>query len=128
MTIIEYIRANVIIWLLSMRNKLSFNVLYLLGKIFIKIFRLLYSGAAPMFAGMRGVHQQMLSGGTLTATSISGLGSFGHHLTTSLPTLPPDRKPSTPLSGLGPPPTSLPTPVPPPSTSTTVHSYYDHMI
>ncbi|XP_013179133.1 PREDICTED: forkhead box protein F1-A-like [Papilio xuthus] len=85
-------------------------------------------GAAPMFAGMRGVHQQMLSGGTLTATSISGLGSFGHHLTTSLPTLPPDRKPSTPLSGLGPPPTSLPPPVPPPSTSTTVHSYYDHMI
>ncbi|KPI91829.1 hypothetical protein RR46_08255 [Papilio xuthus] len=84
--------------------------------------------AAPMFAGMRGVHQQMLSGGTLTATSISGLGSFGHHLTTSLPTLPPDRKPSTPLSGLGPPPTSLPPPVPPPSTSTTVHSYYDHMI
>ncbi|KPJ09029.1 hypothetical protein RR48_15170 [Papilio machaon] len=84
--------------------------------------------AAPMFAGMRGVHQQMLSGGTLTATSISGLGSFGHHLTTSLPTLPPDRKPSTPISGLGPPPTSLPTPVPPPSTSTTVHSYYDHMI
>ncbi|CAH0578287.1 unnamed protein product [Chrysodeixis includens] len=79
-------------------------------------------GTTPMFAGMRGVHGQMLSGGS----SISGLGSFG--LPSPLPALPPDRKvystpPPTPLPTL-PSSASVPTPGPPPSSSTTVHTYY----
>ncbi|PZC81852.1 hypothetical protein B5X24_HaOG211865 [Helicoverpa armigera] len=70
-----------------------------------------------MFAGMRGVHGQMLSGGS----SITGLGGFG--LSSSLPALPADRSkvysspPPTPLPTL-PSPASVPTPGPPPS------SYY----
>ncbi|KAJ0183699.1 hypothetical protein K1T71_000122 [Dendrolimus kikuchii] len=78
-------------------------------------------GSAPMFAGMRGVHGQMLSSGS----SISGLGGFG--LSTSLPTLPPDRKvystpPPTPLPALPSPASIAPTPVPPPSSSS-LHYY-----
>ena len=83
---------------------------------------LLCAGSAPMFAGMRGVHGQMLSGGS----SISGLGGFG--LSSPLPALPPDRKvysspPPTPLPTL-PSPASVPTPGPPPSSSSSVHTYY----
>ncbi|CAH2035520.1 unnamed protein product, partial [Iphiclides podalirius] len=76
---------------------------------------------------MRGVHQQMLSGGSLGSSSIGGLGGFGHHLSSPLPTLPPDRKPPTPLPALGPS-TSLASTPAPPATSTTIHSYYDHII
>ncbi|XP_053624651.1 forkhead box protein F2-like isoform X1 [Plodia interpunctella] len=74
-------------------------------------------GSAPMFAGMRGVHGQMLAGGP----SIPGLGGFS--LPSSLPPLP-ERKvyatpPPTPLSTLPSPPSITPT-----ATTTT---YYDHM-
>ncbi|XP_049886351.1 forkhead box protein F2-like [Pectinophora gossypiella] len=48
-------------------------------------------GTAPMFAGMRSVHGQMLSGGSLSTSAITGLGGYG--LSTPLPALPPDRKP-----------------------------------
>lgn len=73
-----------------------------------------------MFASMRGVHGQMLSSGS----SISGLGGFG--LSSSLPTLPPDRKvystpPSTPLPALPSPASIAPTPAPPSSSS--LHYY-----
>ncbi|XP_039763503.1 forkhead box protein F1-A-like [Pararge aegeria] len=67
-------------------------------------------GAAPMFPGMRGVHGQMLSGGSLGGGSISGLGGFGHHLSSPLPAPTPDRKPPTPLSSL--PQSSTPTAIP----------------
>ncbi|CAH0703770.1 unnamed protein product [Spodoptera exigua] len=78
--------------------------------------------SAPMFAGMRGVHGQMLSGGS----SISSLGGFG--LSSPLPALPPERKvysspPPTPLPTL-PSPASVPTPGPPPTSSSSVHTYY----
>ncbi|XP_072930303.1 uncharacterized protein [Epargyreus clarus] len=78
-------------------------------------------GTASMFAGMRGVHGQMLSGGSLGGSSIGGLGGFGHHLSSPLPALPPDRKPPTPLPAL-PPPASITSTPTTPATST----YYDH--
>lgn len=79
-----------------------------------------------MFAGMRGVHGQMLSGGSLGGSSISSLGGFGHHLSSPLPALP-DRKPPTPLPAL-PPPAPIASAPATPSTSTPVHSYYDHIL
>ncbi|XP_026756766.2 forkhead box protein F2-like isoform X1 [Galleria mellonella] len=87
-------------------------------------------GTTPMFAGMRGVHGQMLSGSTLGGSSISGLGSFG--LSSSLSTLPPERKvyttpPPTPLPTLPSPASLTTTPAPPATTSASVHSYYEHM-
>ncbi|CAH2103748.1 unnamed protein product [Euphydryas editha] len=84
-------------------------------------------GAASMFAGMRGMHGQMLPGGSLGGTSISGLGGFGHHLPSTLPALPPDRKPPTPLPTLSSPVSISSTPATP-TNSTPVHSYYDHII
>ncbi|XP_041987572.1 forkhead box protein F2-like [Aricia agestis] len=71
-------------------------------------------GSSSMFANVRGVHGQMLPGGSLNSV---GLGGY----MTSLPALPPDRKPPTPLPAL--PPASI---APTPSTSA-VH-YYDHLI
>ncbi|CAG9558644.1 unnamed protein product [Danaus chrysippus] len=83
-------------------------------------------GAASMFAGMRGMHGQMLSGGSLGGSSISTLGGFSHHLPSSLP-LPPERKPPTPLPAL-PPTTSITSSTGTPTTSTPVHSYYNHIM
>ncbi|XP_069365202.1 forkhead box protein F1-like [Maniola hyperantus] len=74
-------------------------------------------GAASMFPGMRTVHGQMLSGGSLTAGSISGLGGFGHHLSSPLPAPTPDRKPPTPLSALPPSAAIAQTSVPPTTSS-----------